>query len=637
MLHSMSDVIPPQPEPSVEHGPLARWALLAAGAIAIAIIAVPIFLAPDARPLDREWFVGADTYMRMVRVQDWWAGGDWYTSVSARSNWPMGETLHWTRPLDIALIALAAPFWPFIGFHKALFYAGLVVSPVAATLALWALAWGTRYILDVRGQVIMLLLFVFQPLTRYYFMAARPDHHALILLAFTVCLALLLRHASAPEHHRSAIKNAPAWAGIATAFGLWVSVESLTTELLALAALGLAWLITGQVRWLDALRRFTFAGALALVVFLAVERPPTEWLNSEEFDRLSTVQVMLLMLIALGVELMWRTQAQAQINRAVRVALAVFAATLAATLMWGMYPAFFKGPFGAAMDPRLADLWLGKIQELQPLFGANWKNAVEGTYIIGPIAWLAVWLLGRLKTASAQKFFDPVALVLLLVGLLYVPLTVYQVRWGAYLGVGVAVAWAAVVQRVLDWRGGPRIGPEPGTPVLRTPAVVGVVMAHAFVGMVLAMAQPEETAKPATACKWRDLSPVLSTPPFGGGAPQVLLSHIHQGSEILYRTPHRVIGSPYHRNTEGILDNYTILATTVADKAHEILLRRGVDFIVLCTDSPEERHFLKIEGDTLTRQIVDGRAPDWMQKMPLPDGLEEHFRIFRVAKDRAGS
>jgi len=606
-----------------------RLVLGGAGVFAIAVIALRVYLGNDASPLVGEWFVGPDAYMRMVRVWEWWQGGAWYETVSARSNWPDGEVLHWTRPLDVALLVLASPFWPFVGLHKALFIAGVIVSPVVAALSMWVLLRGTRDLLDLRGQAMLLVLFAFQPITRAYFLAARPDHHALILLAFCMVLACLLRYAHAPDTRRSA----PAWAGVAAAFGLWVSIEALTTELFALAALALPWLLTGDERWLMGLRRFALAGALALALMLGVERPPAEWLSSEEYDRLSTVQVVLWALIAMGVEFMWRMRGRSGLSR--RLGFAALAGLGAGVLMAGLFADFFKGPFGAAMDPRLHALWLGRIQELQPLIAPDWQTAVGAAQVLGPTVWLLVWAWMRHRERPSGAPFDETMLVLVLAGLLYLPLSMFQLRWGAYLGITVSVAWAVLFQRLLDWRGGPLIGAAPGTPILRVPAVLLLVSAHLIVSGGISALGPETA--PATApdkaepkvCKWRDLAPLLRSAEISRGKPLVLLSHIHQGPEILYRTPHRVLAGPYHRNTTGILDIYTALTTTDEAQARAILQRRKVDYVILCADSDEEKHVLKVEGDTVVRKIVTGDAPKWLSKVTLADDLDGDFRMYR--------
>jgi len=157
------------------------------------------------------------------------------------------------------------------------------------------------------------------------------------------------------------------------------------------------------------------------------------------------------------------------------------------------------------------------------------------------------------------------------------------------------------------------------------------VVAHWAVSALLSAFEPDAPTDEAKACQWRELAPLMNSKIFGDGAPKVLLSHIHQGPEILYRTNHRVITGPYHRNTNGILDVYTAMTTTDEAQARAILARRNVDFVILCVDSGEEKHILKIEGETVVRKIVNQTPPPWLQKVALPDGLDCDFRVFRFA------
>ena len=62
-------------------------------------------------------------------------------------------------------------------------------------------------------------------------------------------------------------------------------------------------------------------------------------------------------------------------------------------------------------------------------------------------------------------------------------------------------------------------------------------------------------------------------------------------------------------------------------KAREILEQRNVDFVILCIDSGEEKHLLKVEGDTMVPRIVTGHAPERLSKVALTGGLELEFRI----------
>ncbi len=606
--------------------------LLLAFVFALAMAIFPTYFSPPyplgAHAHGGDWFIGTDTYMRLVRVRDWLAGGHWYADFSARSNWPYGEVLHWTRPMDVLLVALAGPFMAFVGVNRALYFSGVIVSPLLMLLAIWALVWGTQRILDVRGRVILVMLFAIQPTTRSYFSVARPDHHSLILLTFSAVLALLLRYATDPD----ATPRLAGWAGALSAFGIWISVESLSTELFALLALGVPWLITGHTRWLMALRRFTLAGVVMISLALVIERPPGTWLMSVTFDRLSIVHVALLVLIALGVDAMWRTHARFSATLSGRLGVSAAAAGLAAVVMYGLYPDFFKGPFAAAMDPRLKTIWLDKVQEFQPLLSDNPKTVVMATLILVPLAWLAVWMTKVRSAIKRDPAVQALAITLGLAAILYTALTLDEVRWGAYVGIIVVTPWALLLQWLLDWRGGPKIGPSPGTPLWRVPLITIVATGHLLGAIALSPGDLGAAPAKSPSCQWRAIAPYLNSAAFAGGKIQTIFSFIDQGPEILYRTPHRVVGAPYHRNARGILDTFAVLGGSDVNKAHEILTKRGVNYALFCIGTTEEKLFLKFPGETLMRKIVEGKAPVWLAPKPLPGDLGSSFRLYRVLK-----
>ncbi len=625
---------PDAPAPDARDGSaLYLWLALV---LAVGFAIVPTLFDIVTKYAGGEWFAGVDTYMRLVRVREWLGAENWswYETFSARSNAPFGEVLHWTRPLDMVLSVLAAPFIPFVGLERALYFAGFIVSPVMFALALWATLWATRPLLDARGRVIIVVLFVCQPNAYYYFVAARPDHHAMILLCFATVLAFLARHSTAPERETRTIT----WAGVITALGIWVSVESLSIELFALLALGLTWMITGKAVWLDALRRFSFAGALTLIAALMVERPPAEWLTSEVFDRLSTAQVALLVLIALGIEGIHRVEPRLRARLSAPVASRFVAGALAAAgagaAMHVLFPAFFKGPFGASMDSRLEGLWLSKVSEFQPLFGTDQDTTVEMIFFFIPLIWLAVWAFRALRERAPAPHTPYLVGTFLLAAALFAPLTAIQARWGAYMGIALLIPWTLLLIQVLDWRGGPMVGnkdgSQEGTPILRTPLFLAVAVGHILIGYAtMALSEDGTKTSEEKSCHWPKIAPFLNSEQFAGGKPQTFANFIHAGPLILYYTHHRVVGTPYHRNTQGLLDTFTMLSSANIDESRAVFEARKVDFLLLCADTAEEHVMLDFDGDGVLRRIVDDRAPDWLRKSPLPDGLDAEFRLYR--------
>src|SRR3546814_11260315 len=117
---------------------------------------------------------------------------------------------------------------------------------------------------------------------------------------------------------------------------------------------------------------------------------------------------------------------------------------------------------------------------------------------------------------------------------------------------------------------------------------------------------------PLADCKVREVASYLDSDAGWGSQPQTVLAFMDVGPELLYRTRHRVIGTPYHRNGDGIFDGYRILATTDFDAARAAVDERRID-LVLLSRSPAERAF-RTEGRRVGEEGVStcrsGGAPD---------------------------
>jgi len=141
-----------------------------------------------------------------------------------------------------------------------------------------------------------------------------------------------------------------------------------------------------------------------------------------------------------------------------------------------------------------------------------------------------------------------------------------------------------------------------------------------------------DTSPAGPTCSIKELAPFLNAfAADGGRRPLTILAMIDIGPELLYRTPHRVIGTPYHRNTAGIRDSYAGLASAEPE-ARRILAARQVDLVLLCPKT-DKNFYLGEGGDSLYSRLLRGDVPGWLAPVPLRDPpLESTFRIFRVVR-----
>ncbi|HEX5078766.1 MAG TPA: hypothetical protein VFV80_06400 [Geminicoccaceae bacterium] len=591
--------------------------------------------------------VDPDGYMRLNRVLALHDGGSWFDSTYWRIDPPTGHVQHWTRPLDLLLLAGGSLLEPVLGFRQGLHLWGVLFSPTCLALSVVALAWAIEPVLDRDARLFACLAYLMQPTVLAYASVGRPDHHALLLLLFVILLGLTFRLLIDPLDRRSA-----RLAGAVAALSLWVSIESLTFVGCSITALGLYWLLgDGDLARQNREYGATLASALALA--LLVERGPAQLLVAEN-DRLSILHVTLFALIALfwlfaarsgHSDSIWSERvARVAVHRrqpfvrydppaprsagmAGRLVLAGAGLVSVALAMLILFPDVARGPIGA-VDPLYDRLRLQRIVEIQPLVSREQLAAGQ----LGEIANRIIQVLGiafaavpflvvllRRPGLPGHRIWVGIALALAV----FLPLATYEVRWSSYAQILLVPPYSAFVAWLL-LRVAERL--PPSRLQLVRPLIIVVAL---FWPLGLTQLMPRQQIVTATeVCPIGRISPVLN----GLGPPGTILALADYGPELLYRTPHAVLSIPNHRPQPGFNAGYRALTATDLAAARSELGRHGVDWILLCPSVIENSYFVEgHEGErTLYRRLVDGTPPPWLHPVALDEDLRRSVRLYAL-------
>ena len=125
------------------------------------------------------YFVDADCYARMTRVQMCAEKPGLIVRHHAFENFPQGTTPHTTAPLDYLILGLSIVLKPFTA--HALDLAGAFVSPLLALVGGWFLWWWSRR-MRFRYRWVMLILYAISPILVHGTELGRPDHQSLLIL-----------------------------------------------------------------------------------------------------------------------------------------------------------------------------------------------------------------------------------------------------------------------------------------------------------------------------------------------------------------------------------------------------------------------------------------------------------------------
>jgi hypothetical protein len=186
------------------------------------------------------YFVDADCYARMTRVQMCHAKPGLIVRHHAFENFPQGTTPHTTAPLDYLILGLSLLLKPFTAHTLDL--AGAFVSPLLALLGGWFLWWWSRR-MKFRYRWVALILYAISPILVHGTDLGRPDHQSLsmLLVIIAICAEWSSQITAADtgastDHDRWGIVSGAAW-GLA----IWNSAyESLILFLLVVMASAVA-------------------------------------------------------------------------------------------------------------------------------------------------------------------------------------------------------------------------------------------------------------------------------------------------------------------------------------------------------------------------------------------------------------
>src|ERR1700745_3327343 len=135
------------------------------------------------------YFVDADCYARMTRVQLVSVKPGLIVRHHDFENFPQGTNPHTTAPLDYVILALSpiiAAARPAVAPYR-LDLAGAFLSPWLSLLGGWFLWWWSRR-MKFRYRWVMLVLYAISPILVHGTELGRPDHQSLLILLVTVAI-----------------------------------------------------------------------------------------------------------------------------------------------------------------------------------------------------------------------------------------------------------------------------------------------------------------------------------------------------------------------------------------------------------------------------------------------------------------
>ncbi|NLO91472.1 MAG: hypothetical protein GX410_05715, partial [Elusimicrobia bacterium] len=335
-----------------------KWITLAA---AVAIYAAMVLhLAPKSSPMD------PDVWLHLVKAEQLHETGFSGSSVVARLDYPRGLDSHWSRPMDVYLLAGASLFQPEKNLKHALLEFSKWVNLLPFLAASLSLIWLAANLgISQNGQIFMLMFFVFSALSLSPFGPGLADHHGPAAALFLLMTALL----SQGEASRRRL-----WyllAGIAAGLGMWLAPDFFVPVSLALLWLAGLWVFGERPEGGEG-AAFSGGAALAALPALYAEYGARLFVHFR-YDKISFPHLVLLSLVFLAFVMLPRACPLKDRKSRLLASAPVVAIVLAVMAL--VFPGFWSGPMAEA-DPFISKYQLAFIHELQPALRLEWPMAL---------------------------------------------------------------------------------------------------------------------------------------------------------------------------------------------------------------------------------------------------------------------
>jgi hypothetical protein len=547
-----------------------------------------------------------DSLLRLVEIRDFMAGQGWFDLHQYRMGPPGGFVMHWSRLVDAPIAAIILAGTAITGSSTAGETFALLAWPTLLMAA--ALTFIVRIARAVGGSCALLPALTIGGAALHFggnFAPGDIDHHNVQLTLTLAAMAALI----IGRGYVSGIA-----AGIACALMLAVGMETLPYVAVTGLTVSGIYLLGGRAEAIKA-TGFGLGFAAAAATAFAMTVPASEWLAAQ-CDAYSIPQFSIALISGLGLAV---AAVSLPHERSMARAGALLAlAALIAVLLVTAFPQCLAGPY-AGLDPRLQQYWLNEVSEAQSFWSVISKDWVKGArYYVTPALGLIV--LGyRLRGHNTPE--QRILAVFLTTAC---AVSLWQVRGATF---ALPIAAIALAAWVGDWR--QRLALTSDRSVMLRLALAWLVSLDIAWGAVAnaASVAVTPTAPVPAASAQGTCNRAADYAALAARSPTTVLAISNLGAPILAFTRHHVLAGPYHRNVAGNLFALDAFMGT-AEQARAMIRDNGIGIIAICPGNDETALLSGWAPTGFLAAFMNGRAPDWLEKLPQADG--QPLELYRI-------
>lgn len=544
-------------------------------------------------------YADADGYMRALRIKHWLLSPSFFEQPIYESNYPFGEILHWTRPMDILWLFVSLPFWHLgLGLKDTIFISGAFIAPILGVLSTIALAYGLRRRFNIWLVIIGCLLFMTNSDVSGIFNPAYADHHALLVLLMIYSLSLTLCWLKKRQNRYLRLM------GLSLALASFTVIDGVLAYALFLSFF-LYLYLSKNISLLPAVKMSKYF-AICLTIFWFINPPFEGWLFVDN-SRISIVYVITAWLIFAGLTIL----DFAHLHTFRLKIMSLICITLSVALL--LIVIFGVNIFHFPIDKEILEILINRINE---------DRSFNSYVLSGQIAYWTQPFVALLLTIYLMfyKPYQRIMVLNLIIGLPLFILSLFTIRFLTYASYVYEILPFLCLIDFLYQNSAYAKNKNLSFPIY----IWAIIIVIFCLQQVLLIAHSD----------WLNQHPRLST-----FSPQLcqkirstggtLVTDIFRSPRMVYECDVNTVGTCYHNNKEGIIDNHRLLYSERNAEVFSLFLKHQVTQILLF-DSYDTPYYPLDDSHKNTlyyRLIKHERIPPFLEYVPtdLP-----HAHLYKI-------
>ncbi|MBO7454324.1 MAG: hypothetical protein J6T91_03005 [Alphaproteobacteria bacterium] len=590
-------------------------------------------------------FIDTDDFMRVIRTREFFQHYDLNNHVIARSNYPYGCELHWSRLYDFFIIGLTWIINLFVNsFEQSINYACFCISPIIGLVSMVFVFKIFDMFTNKSNVFLATALFCASPLLIPFFSFGRPDHHAFI----TLCMLVYIYYTAKMVLDETESKSIYVKTAVAATACVWASPETLIVLLLTDAVLFFAYMNNFSKTknlYFKSLLTACFVGTIALIpeagsksvhafsiCLLLMLMPYTtlskkslendpffkSWhfvclmfmmvlltdIQPAEYDKISMVHATLFLCLAtfFAVNLLL-------INRRSHLYDAIIWALAIACVFLSMFPRFLMG-MSADIPQFIKDIWLCKISELRsPLTGDMIYTFSVGTVITFAAIIVKIQELKN-QTISGKNIIWTLFLVLAAGYWVLACFAYRMIPYSFLFGLPIIVSFGMSSKYVKKYSKPVRM-------------IITMIIACFFIFATSLFVKSDLDDKKPKNHQYSDAELFKYVDDLSS-EPVVVMAHSNHGAKLLYYTKHCILGAPYHRQIEGITSSYVVMEMDNDLSAVRKVLQKTKSKYLFIGHKQESQF-----PNSFASSVLAGHIPQWLSVVKIPEKFSD-YSIFKI-------